>query len=87
MESCKLEPNLGIHDYYQAKTKQKLKGKQWLCFGENLVISDQDAENLVHSKGVIILLVLFIKILPISVFTFYISTTTHYKKKRKYVFT
>lgn len=52
MESCKLEPNLGIHDYYQAKTKEKLKGKQWLCFGENLVISDQDAENLVHSKGV-----------------------------------
>lgn len=67
MESCKLEPNLGIHDYYQAKTKQKLKGKQWLCFGENLVISDQDAENLVHSKG-IILLVLFIKRLFISVF-------------------
>ena len=84
MESCKLEPNLGIHDYYQAKTKQKLKGKQWLCFGENLVISDQDAENLVHSKG-IILLVLFIKRLP-KYISFYISTTTHYKKKRKYVF-
>ena len=83
MESCKLEPNLGIHDYYQAKTKEKLKGKQWLCFGENLVISDQDAENLVHSKG-ITLLVLFIKRLPIYI-SFYISTTTHYKKKRKYV--
>ena len=51
MESCKLEPNLGIHDYYQAKTQEKLKGKQWLCFGENLVISDQDVKNVVHSKG------------------------------------
>ena len=68
MESCKLEPNLGIHDYYQAKTKEKLKGKQWLCFGENLVISDQDAENLVHSKGILILPVHFIKRLRISVF-------------------
>ena len=51
MESCKLEPNLGIHDYYQAKTQEKLKGKQWLCFGENLVISDQDVNNIVNSKG------------------------------------
>ena len=45
MAGCELEPNLGIHDYYQDKTREKLKGKQWLCFGEDLVISDEDSKR------------------------------------------
>ena len=42
LEGCLLEPNLGIHDYYQQKTKDKLKGKRWLCFNQELLLSDQD---------------------------------------------
>ena len=50
MAGCELEPNLGIHDYYQEKTREKLEEKSWLCFGENLVISDQDLE-IITNKG------------------------------------
>lgn len=42
LKGCDLEPNLGIHDYYQRRTQDKLKGKKWLCFNDNLLLSDQE---------------------------------------------
>ena len=53
MAGCELEPNLGIHDYYQDKTREKLEEKSWLCFGENLVISDQDLEIIINKGNLI----------------------------------
>ena len=40
--SCKMEPNLGIHKYHQKKTAEMLKGKQWICNGEHLQMSDRE---------------------------------------------
>lgn len=40
--TCEMEPNLGIHKYHQKKTVEMLKGKQWLCMGEHLKMSEQD---------------------------------------------
>ena len=37
-----MEPNLGIHKYHQKKTAQMLEGKQWICNGEHLQMSDQE---------------------------------------------
>ena len=43
--SCQLEPNLGIRNYYQRRTKQKLDKKKWLCFEDQLLLSDQDTKS------------------------------------------
>ena len=45
--SCEMEPNLGIYRYHQKKTIEMLKGKQWLCKGEHLQLSEQDGKSIV----------------------------------------
>ena len=42
VKGCSLEPNLGIHDYHQKKTQDKLKGRKWLCLNDQLILSDED---------------------------------------------
>ena len=42
LSSCEVEPNLGIHKYHQKKTTEMLSGKQWICNGELLQMSDQE---------------------------------------------
>ena len=42
IQGCQLEPNLGIHGYYQRRTTEKLKGKQWICDAEQLLYADQE---------------------------------------------
>ena len=42
IQGCSLEPNLGIHEYHQTKTQDKLKGTKWLCFNDELLFADQD---------------------------------------------
>ena len=42
--SCKMEPNLGIHKYHQKKTTEMLRGKQWICNGDRLQMSDQEGK-------------------------------------------
>jgi len=44
MQGCQLEPNLGIHGYYQRRTMEKLKGKQWICDAEQLLYADQEEQ-------------------------------------------
>ena len=43
---CKMEPNLGIHKYHQKKTAELLEGKQWICNGEHLQMSDGEGIQL-----------------------------------------
>ena len=45
LKGCNLEPNLGIYKYHQEKTLEKLKEKKWLCFNEQLILSDQDNDH------------------------------------------
>merc|ERR1712150_441868 len=45
--SCKMEPNLGIHKYHQKKTTEMLRGKQWICNGDRLQMSDQEESQIV----------------------------------------
>ena len=45
MQGCQLEPNLGIHGYYQRRTSEKLKGKQWICDAEQLLYADQEGNK------------------------------------------
>ena len=42
IQGCSLEPNLGIHEYHQTRTQDKLKGTKWLCFNDELLFADQD---------------------------------------------
>merc|ERR1711976_21978 len=44
IQGCQLEPNLGIHGYYQRRTTEKLKGKQWICDAEQLLYADQEEQ-------------------------------------------
>ena len=42
VQGCSLEPNLGIHNYHQKRTRDDLKGRHWLCFNNQLILSDLD---------------------------------------------
>ena len=45
-----MEPNLGIHKYHQKKTNKMLSGKQWLCNGDRLQMSDQESRLNISSS-------------------------------------
>jgi len=51
IKGCSLEPNLGIHDYHQKKTQDKLKGRNWLCLNDQLILSDEDEHPKVKNGG------------------------------------
>jgi len=51
IQGCSLEPNLGIHNYHQKRTRDDLKGRHWLCFNNQLILSDLDETPKVQNGG------------------------------------
>ena len=50
---------MGIHNYHQKRTRDDLKGRHWLCFNNQLILSDLDGMYFFKNVSVVIQLVFF----------------------------
>jgi len=47
LRDCRLEPNLGIYRYFQAKTQKSLGGQVWVCDGNDLRTPDDRPSDVI----------------------------------------